>query len=330
MLQMTLDHFSGPVSHLLYQCFGFFSAAEGFFFLSGFVGMLAVTSKSLRGETTRWMRVRAFRIWKFHMATLFSIAVLAFFLFPQIRGFFAGLYAHPVSGTLLAALLAYTPEWIDVLPLYVFLLLLGSFAFPQILRGRLKVVWGISFAVWILAQGDLRSLVLQIFPDWAYPGFFDLFAWQFVYFSGAAVAFLWKSREKSGKGSQKILDKLLIPSACLCAACFVWSHEILPIPQPGEFWISKSHVGALRALNFIAFVCVVSGIVRHRSRLLDFSFCRTIGRHSLEVFTAQTVCVYLWMAAPKALQYHAPYNVMVPILCACILFGIAKTLERTR
>ena len=37
---MVLDHFSGPISHYLYQCFGFFSAAEGFFFLSGFVGML--------------------------------------------------------------------------------------------------------------------------------------------------------------------------------------------------------------------------------------------------------------------------------------------------
>ncbi len=108
-----------------------------------------------------------------------------------------GLYEHPISGILLAGILAYTPEWLDVLPLYVFLLLLGSLVFPAIIRGHLKLVWGISFGLWVCAQFSLRLQILKIFPDWIYPGFFDLFAWQFVYFSGAAISFLWKQQKVS-------------------------------------------------------------------------------------------------------------------------------------
>ena len=87
-MQMTLDHFSSPISHVLYQCFGFFSAAEGFFFLSGFVGMLATISKTARGETTRWMQKRAFRIWIYHIVSLLFLVSAALFFFPRIQHFF--------------------------------------------------------------------------------------------------------------------------------------------------------------------------------------------------------------------------------------------------
>lgn len=323
---MTLDHFSGPISRYLYQCFGFFSAAEGFFFLSGFVGMLAVKSKTDRGEGTGWMRKRAFRIWRFHVATLFSIAILAFFFLPSLQRFFSGLYEHPVSGSLLAGILAYTPEWLDVLPLYVFLLLLGSLVFPAIIRGRLKLVWGISFGLWICAQFSLRTQILKIYPDWIYPGFFDLSAWQFVYFSGAAISFLWKQQ----KFSAVFLRRFFHVSAFFCVICFIWSHRFFDFPLPSDFWISKEHVGALRYLNFLAFVGVISSIVRHKPSLLDFAFCRTLGRHSLEVFTGQTICVYLWMATPAKFQFHAPFHILAPILCCAILFAVAKRLERNR
>lgn len=172
---MVLDHFSGPISHYLYQCFGFFSAAEGFFFLSGFVGMLAVISKTSRGENSCWMLRRASRIWIYHILSVLALALAAFFFFPKIRHFFSGLYEHPLGGSTLAATLIYTPEWLDVLPLYVILLAIGFFALPQIARGRLKQVWAISFLIWIFAQGPLRSTFLQFVPHWAYPGFFDFF-----------------------------------------------------------------------------------------------------------------------------------------------------------
>lgn len=290
--------------------------------------MLAATGKAKRGEGSAWMHWRAFRIWKFHIGTLLFFSLAARLFFPRLRGFFTGLYEHPVSGSLLAGILAYTPEWLDVLPLYVFLLILGAFAFPAIIRGHIGRVWGFSLTVWIFAQFSLRSFALGPFPHWMHPGFFDFFAWQFLYFSGAAIGHLWK--EGKIPLSEKFQNRIFSVSAVLCAFCFLWSHRLVPISPPGDFWISKEHVGALRFLNFIAFVGVISQIIRRKPGTIDFSPCRTIGRHSLEVFTAQTVCIYLWMAVPAKFQYHVPFNIAAPLLCCALLFAIAKTLERNR
>lgn len=328
LLQMTLDHFSGPVSHVLYQCFGFFSAAEGFFFLSGFVGMLAVISKTSRGEDSSWMRKRSIRIWKFHIGTIALLAPAAFLFLPKIKPFFSALYAHPVSGSFLIAILAYLPEWLDVLPLYCFLLLFGSFIVPWMMRGHLKLAWGISFGIWALSQGPLRETVLRAFPTWMNPGFFDLFSWQFVYFSGAALSALWKRPNSPLAAPSKLLDRLFPIALVFCVFCFLWSHGFLGISLPGELFISKAHVGILRFANFIAFVCLISFIVRHRPTWLDFKPCAILGRHSLEVYTAHTIFVYLWMATPNAVQYHLPYNVLAPLLCCTLLLLIAKALDK--
>ncbi|MBP5246392.1 MAG: OpgC domain-containing protein [Fibrobacter sp.] len=324
LLQMTLDHFSGPVSHVLYQCFGFFSAAEGFFFLSGFVGMLAVISKTARGEDSSWMRKRSVRIWKYHVVTVAFLATVAFFFLPKIKPFFSALYAHPFSGSVLIAILAYLPDWIDVLPLYCFLLLIGSFVFPWMAKGHLKISWGISFALWIASQWPLRATVLQMFPSWMNPGFFDIFAWQFVYFSGAACSAIWKKEGSPFAAPSKFLDKAFPVAAIFCATCFILSHQFLGNALPGEFWISKEHVGVLRFANFLAFVCVISFLVRRKPSLLDFKPCATLGRHSLEVYSSHIVILYLWMATPNAVQYHLPFNVIAPILCCVLLWVIAK------
>lgn len=328
LLQMTLDHFSGPISHALYQSFGFFSAAEGFFFLSGFVGMLAVISKTARGEDTNWMRKRAFRIWKFHISSVIFLALTAFLLLSKIAPFFKGLYAHPFSGSVLIAVLAYLPEWLDVLPLYCFLLLFGSFVVPWMTRGHLKLAWGISFGIWTLSQGPLRESILHVFPSWMNPGFFDLFSWQFVYFSGAALSAMWKRPNSPLASPSKLLDHLFPIALVFCVFCFFWSHGFWGIPQPSEILISKAHVGILRFANFIAFVCIISFIVRHRPTWLDFKPCAILGRHSLEVYTAHTIFVYLWMATPNAVQYHLPYNVTAPLLCCVLLLFIAKALDK--
>ena len=328
LLQMVLDHFSGPISHYIYQCFGFFSAAEGFFFLSGFVGMLAVISKTSRGENSCWMLRRASRIWIYHILSVLALALAAFFFFPKIRHFFSGLYEHPLGGSTLAATLIYTPEWLDVLPLYVILLAIGFFALPQIARGRLKQVWAISFLIWIFAQGPLRSTFLQFVPHWAYPGFFDFFAWQFIYFCGAAICALWKFQKSPLKTNGQILDCIFPICITLCVFLFLWRHDALPIPQPDEFWISKEHLGLLRFINFLAFVGIISFVIRHKPLWLDFSFCRILGRHSLEIYSVHTLLIYLWMATPAAIQYRSPFNMMAPILCSLLLIGIAQFLER--
>lgn len=333
LLQMTLDHFGKPISHYLYQCFGFFSAAEGFFFLSGFVGMLAATSKSVKDPTQSWMRWRALKTWRYHIVTLIGICIVAFFALPRITHFFAPIYQHPAAGSLWSLLLVNTPEWLDVLPLYVIFLLLGSFVFPLFVRAKnmhtIFLLWLPSLAVWLGAQFGLRDTVNAIFPSWITHGDFDPFAWQCVYFTGAAVAAWWKRAKEIAPNSRPtaIVKKLTPAIIAILAFCFLWSHQFIPVQIPDDIWINKSHVGALRFANFFAFMMFICWIVRTWPSALDFRPTNVMGRHSLNVYTAHNVIIYLWMATPNSIRYHGPWNVVAPI-CACmLLWAIAKIRE---
>ena len=335
LLQMTLDHFGRPISYYLYQCFGFFSAAEGFFFLSGFVGMLAATSKGVKDPGQSWMRWRAFKTWRYHIVTLVALCLAAWLFLPRVDHFFDAIYSHPVRGSFFSLLLVNTPEWLDVLPLYVLFLLLGSIVFPLFVKaGRLRTVlllWLPSLCVWVAAQFGLRDACNSIFPQWIHHGDFDPFGWQFVYFSGAATASWWRIARKSEAAGATLAVrsvKGLTPAVIvLLVFCFLWSHQFIALAEPASFWISKLHVGPLRFANFFAFVLLICAIVRRWPALLDFRATNVMGRHSLDVYTAHIVFIYLWMAMPKEIRYHGPWNVLVPIVACVLLWALAKLRE---
>ena len=276
---MTLDHFGRPISYYLYQCFGFFSAAEGFFFLSGFVGMFAATSKGVKDPGQSWMRWRAFKTWRYHIVTLVALCLAAWLFLPKVGHFFDAIYGHPVQGSLFSLLLVNTPEWLDVLPLYVLFLLLGSFVFPLFVKaGRMRTVlllWLPSLCVWIAALFGLRDACNSIFPQWIYHGDFDPFGWQFVYFSGAATASWWRIARKSEAAGATLAVrsvKRLTPAVIvLLVFCFLWSHQFIALAQPADFWTSKVHVGPLRFANFFTFMLLICAVVRRWPALLDFS-----------------------------------------------------------
>lgn len=332
---MTLDHFGKPISHYLYQCFGFFSAAEGFFFLSGFVGMLAATSKSVKDPRQSWMRSRALKTWRYHLATLLLLSCLGFWLIPRIYGNFKPMFQHPLESIFWSVTLVQTPEWLDVLPLYVIFLLLGSFIFPAFVRAKSKVqvllLWLPSLAVWIGAQLGLRDFINAILPQWINHGNFDPYAWQFLYFTGAAVAMWWKHarREESAGNTFAVtsIQRLTPAVLVLLAFGFLWSHQFIPVELPGDVLTSKVHLGAVRCTNFFLFVMAICWIVRRWPNLLDFRPTNLLGRHSLDVYTAHIFFIYFWMATPNSIRYHAPWNVLVPVTACVLLWVLAKLRE---
>ena len=91
--------------------------------------------------------------------------------------------------------------------------------------------------------------------------------------------------------------------------------------------MSKDHVGVLRFANFYAFMLVICWVVRRFPDLLDFRMTNTMGRHSLDVYTAQIVLVYIWMALPGSIRYHGPWNVLVPLSSCVLLWALAKLRE---
>lgn len=326
---MTLDHFGKPIYSYLYQCFGFFSAAEGFFFLSGFVGILAATSKSTKDPKQSWMVKRSIRIWLYHFTSLLLICGLAYFFLPRIQWFFKPFFNHGIEAFPLAATLVYTPEYLDVLPLYVLLLLIGSLMFPLFVKAKSKtkilLLWLPSMVVWGIAQtGILHSTVTSIFPQWVHHGNFHPFSWQFVYFTGAAVAAWWNRSNDQDKALVKRLTPwLLLPFTF----CLLWSHNFIPVGQPTEWLTSKQFLGSLRIANFFVFVMLTSYIVRRWPAALDFKFTNIIGRHSLDVYTFQTILVFLWFAFPKEIRNQGPWNVIAPLTACTLLLALAKIRE---
>lgn len=332
---MTLDHFGKPISYFLYQVFGFFSAAEGFFFLSGFVGILAAKSKSHKDPMQSWMRWRAFKTWRYHIATLIFLSIVVFAFLPKDRFLFSSLYNHFAAGSLWSALLINTPEWLDVLPLYVIFLFVGSLVFPILLKIKRKrilfLLWLPSLFIWLAAQFGLRDIICSIFPKWIQHGNFDPFGWQFIYFTGAFVSAWWSlALEEESNGSPfavQFVKKLTPILFLILVFCFLWSHQFISFALPNEFFINKEHLGALRFANFFVFMLFICWIVRSWPNLLDFNFTNVLGRHSLDVYTAQIILIYFWMATPNSIHYHAPWNVLIPLVSCVILWALAKWRE---
>lgn len=327
LLQMTLDHFGKPISHYLYQCFGFFSAAEGFFFLSGFVGALAAFSKSAKDPKQTWMRSRAFKIWKYHSITLAAVAIAACTILTPIREYFSNFPEHPVLVSLWSIPMVNTPDYLDVLPLYVVFLLIGSALFPQMIRGNILAIWCASVALWIAGQYGLRDTLNSLLPRWINHGFFDPLCWQFLYVTGAAIAACWKRSQVFTPTFFKKFDRLIPLLFIILVFLFLWRHEYIPLQQPSKFWISKAAIGPLRFVNFMVFVSLVSWIVRRFPSALDFKVTNVIGRHSLDVFTAHIVLVYIWLATPGSIRYHEPWNIAAPIAACLLLWLLAKIRE---
>lgn len=335
LLQMTLDHFGRPISYYLYQCFGFFSAAEGFFFLSGFVGMLAATSKGAKDPKQSWMRWRAFKTWRYHVVTLAGLSLAAWLFLPRVGYLFHSIYSHPASGNAFSLLLVNTPEYLDVLPLYVIFLLAGSFVFPLFSRATRKrnvlSLWLPSLALWIAAQFGIRDVCNAIFPQWIHHGDFDPFGWQFVYFSGAATASWWRiARRDESAGNALAVNAVRRATPAIIALLvfgFLWSHQFIALAEPASFWTSKVHVGPLRFANFFIFMILICATVRKWPALLDFRATNVMGRHSLDVYTAHIVLIYLWMATPGTVRYHEPWNVLVPVVACMLLLALAKARE---
>ena len=332
---MTLDHFGRPISNYLYQCFGFFSAAEGFFFLSGFVGALAAFSKGQKDPSQSWMRARALKIWKYHIVTLLVLSLAAWGVLHSISIFFTSVIEHPITGSLLSIVLINTPDYLDVLPLYVIFLLAASWLFPLMIRNKKTTFkcWLISLFIWAAAQFGLRHVLNGTLPGWVHHGFFDPLAWQFIYMTGAAIAICWK--RNSTEGDTGIFtrqffarfDRFMPTIAGMLLFFFLWHHQFIAISIPDNFWIGKANVGILRFANFMGFVALVSWIVRHFPSALDFRITNVIGRHSLDVFSVHIVLVYLWLATPNSIRYHAPWNLIAPIAACVLLWAIAKLRE---
>ena len=299
LLLMSVDHSPSSLRRFTDQPLGFFSTAECFVFVSAFLaGMLfRKRSEKLGFAAARSSSIhRAGRIYRAHLVTLSFAFVLGSFFFselPGIRNLLDGYLMNPWAAICGSLALLFRPPLMDILPMYVLFSFLTPAAFGAAQRWGWKTVLFVSFSVWVIAQTQVRDIML-VNPSkdlsFVQLGPFDLFAWQFLWVSGLFIG----QRFLENK-SLLPMPHLLRPLLALLAIAFLFWRWISitsgPDPVTQTWLFDKWHLGPLRLISFAAAASITATFLKYLNRweapLRPFLL---IGRHMLPVFCSQ-ICL---------------------------------------
>lgn len=345
LLLMTVTHLPTRLTDPLGQPFGFVSAAEGFVLLSGFVSGL-VYSRIARNRGIEAMR-RGF--WRRALKVYLSQAAILLFLFmvisrvglridqPAVKNLLSFYLANPHQGFFYSLLLVYEPALLDILPMYVFFMLLSPWVLAYGLRHGWRRPMLVSAALWVLAQFGLSEwLYALVVHGTGLPvpfhelGAFNAFAWQFLWFAG-----LWLGAGRSAPDAEPLRFPGWLVALAVALALYglYWRHYggNGQAPFGGDvarnMLFDKWRLGPLRMLNL-----VVLGVVAVRfgpafmRRIPRLHWLEDLGRASLPVFCAQLMAVLLVLAIDGDSQTARPWWGDALLLAAVLgwLYGVAR------
>ncbi len=307
--------------------------AQGFVFLSGLLAGLVYTAHLRRngfGAAASRMRRRAFEIYIYALCCLAIVLSFALTL-PGASIFWSktlGPLAEPSVGSAAAgAIFLLQPPFMDILPQYVLYLLVAPPLVWLTARGRWGLVIGLSVLSWTAAQlgggaliiGGVDAALNALQPGLHYGSFFNPFAWQVPFMAGLVLGTL----TASGRIDWHRVMRPDRPGPAIAAGCIVAAivamrslggRGYLP-PEVNAVWDmlgEREDLGLLLVVNFAALAYLVGWLLisgreaslpgakptsRLLHRLLDWSFLRLLGRHSLQVFAYHVVLIYLLIAA---------------------------------
>ena len=232
------------------------------------------------------------------MAAFIVVMILELTLSNNIyRSYYADtnrLYVESPLTTLgLGALFLFQPAFLDILPMYCLFLLITPFIINRFKKkyGCWWVLAG-SFLVWAPATYSTWDN-LQRYGERFLPvnfGFFDPFAWQFLFVGGLFFGF----RRYTAK-SIPIKISLITMSLLILIGIMLFRYKILPSNLLGFDILSltiRETFGPLRAINLAALAYLITGFGIRFPRLLEWPWFSYLGRHSLQVFTFHLVLLY--------------------------------------
>jgi hypothetical protein len=315
LVLMTLTHLPTRLTDPLGQPFGFVSAAEGFVLLSAYVSGLVYTRLAQRqgiGAMRRAFGLRVFKIWLVQAATLLFLFTIIAGLGvridqPAVTNLLTYYLAQPREAFLSGVLLVYEPPLLDILPMYIFFMLLS----PWVLGLALRRGWGgvlvVSATLWALAQFGLSEWVYGLAAShfglsvpFNEMGSFNTFGWQFLWFAGLGLG---ASRQAPDAKPLRFPDWGVALAVAVALVCLVWRHfgEHGQAPFGGDVGLNllfdKWQLGPLRLIDLVAL-----GVLAMRfgpaliERLPRLHALEAIGAASLPVFCAHLAAVLLTLA----------------------------------
>jgi hypothetical protein len=279
-------------------------AAETFVFLSGFAAAIAFgRSFQQAGIALGSVRVlfRCGQIYLAHIVLFLLMSVLlatviawdtgsAQWQMDNLHYFFE----HTDEALLALVSLRYIPNFIDILPMYLVIMLWLPMVWAL---SRIHVTLALTFSVALYASAHYFGWELTADPLTGKAWYFNPFCWQLVFFTGFAFSSGWLPTPRFNHG----LMWLCIAYVLFCYPlenAFGYSH--LPwFATFREQWaplLNKGHLGLLRYLHFLAMVYLVSHLMQRHAYVLQSKWVQPLiamGQQSLPIFILGTCLSFL-------------------------------------
>ena len=273
-------------------------AAEAFVFLSGFVAAIAYGRTFKQAGLalgTLQILYRCAQIYVAHL--LLFIAITSVFLlmyFNDAGGDWElenlGYFFDQTQNALLALVsLTYLPNFIDILPMYLVILLWVPMVWSL---SRIHVFLALGFSITLYVCAWHFDWELTADPVSGRHWYFNPFCWQLIFFTGFAFSSGWLPIPRCNR---KLLWFCLL-FVILCLPLGVADCYELPwfsaLPEQWPFLVDKSHFGLLRYLHFLATIYLVRMfMLKHHAWLNSWLAEKIInmGQQSLPVFMLGSV-----------------------------------------
>jgi len=302
---MTIDHFGGRLALYTSETLGYVSALEGFLFLSAFV----FASVYLRyAQQPRQLMIkslsRAALIYRYHAILLLCVPVLVA-LAPVYRqslwNWVLPYFRDPTYYGIKSLLLLHQPVYMDILPVYFFLVLLSPLVLLACVRG-----WGrggllLSLLFWLASHyfNPIRFLAGNVCDHCRY-GFLNLLAWQLLWVSGLVLGFRRYSGRAIAPPRHPLLIALLIVIAGLL---FLLRHGWLEAPLSLAGPTSRENLGWLRLVDFFVVLVLVSALLSRIPSHRGLGWLSFIGRYSIQVFSFHVFLAYVTLPLRPAILH---------------------------
>jgi hypothetical protein len=255
-------------------------------------------------QGTPSLRRRAFRraldIYLFHMAAFLAVIILELTLSNDVyRIYYAATnrlsLVSPLTALGLGAVFLLQPPFLDILPMYCLFLLITPFII-NCFKKKYGCWWVLagSFLIWAPATYSSWDN-LQRYGERLLPlnfGFFDPFAWQFLFIGGLFFGFRRYTAQ-----SIPIKKSLITISLLIWIGLLLFRYNILP-SNLGLWGVDipsltiRETFGPLRVINLAALAYLITCFGIRFPNLLIWPWFSYLGRHSLQVFTFHLVLLY--------------------------------------
>ncbi len=287
--------------------FGFSDATEMFVFCSGMASAIAFgTSYDRRGWVLGTARVlyRCWQVYWAHISLFFAILFMVVtldrigfdksYVDSLALGFFLNNAEKGVFGLLT---LTYVPNYFDILPMYIVVLLMMPLVM-WLSSIRLSLVFVFMFVVWFLAQAKILTALGFDDAGLSLPGsfindrkwFFNPFGWQLIFFTGFALMRGWIPKPP--------VNAYLIALATLVTLGFMtlshvafreWGFDwALRWRIANVMWIHKSNFGLLRFVQFMVLAYLAYALAGDGGRRLLFEGRTLLGKVAKLIVTLLT------------------------------------------